>query len=117
MSEILSEADKYCKKNGAIFMVAIAPSIVQVYDRIYWKKIIKMYDLNDSEYDLYLPNRVLDDTCRREGIPVIDLTSALKFSVDRGRDTYYFQNQHWSKHGEQVVGETITNFIVKKKLL
>ncbi len=117
MSEILSEADKYCKKNGAIFMVAIAPSIVQVYDRIYWKKIIKMYDLTDSDYDLYLPSKALEDMCTKAGIPVIDLTSALKFSVDQGRDTYYFQNQHWNKEGEKVVGETLTNFMVKNKLL
>ena len=117
MAKIINEADAYCKKNGAIFMVAIAPTIVQVYDQKYWRKIIKMYDLAENDYDLYLPNRVLDDICRKAGIPVIDLTSALKLRVDQGRDTYYFQNQHWSKDGEQVVGETLTNFIVKNKLL
>ena len=76
-----------------------------------------MYDLAENDYDHYLPNRVLYDICRKTGIPVIDLTSALKFCVDQGRDTYYFQNQHWSKDGEQVVGETLSNFIVKNKLL
>jgi hypothetical protein len=98
-------------------MVAIAPTIVQVYDQIYWEKIIKRYNLNSKDYDLYLPNRVLDDICRKAGIPVIDLTMALKSSVDEGRDTYYFQNQHWNKTGEQVVAETLTHFIVIKKLL
>ena len=117
MAKIIREANAHCKKNGSTFMVAIAPTIVQVYDQIYWKKIIKMYDLAEDDYDLYLPNKALEDMCRKAGIPVIDLTSALKFSVDRGRDTYYFRNQHWNKGGEQVVGETITNFIVKKKLL
>jgi hypothetical protein len=117
MREIIGEADSYCKKNGASFMVAIAPTIVQVYDQIYWEKIIKRYNLNSKDYDLYLPNRVLDDICRKAGIPVIDLTMALKSSVDEGRDTYYFQNQHWNKTGEQVVAETLTHFIVIKKLL
>ena len=117
MGKIIMEADAYCKKNGASFMVAIAPTIVQVYDQIYWEKIIKRYNLNSKDYDLYLPNRALDDICRKTGIPVIDLTQALKSSVDEGRDTYYFQNQHWNKTGEQVVAETLTHFIVIKKLL
>lgn len=117
MSAIIRETDAYCKKNGASFMVAVAPTMVQVYDRIYWKKIIKMYNLTENDYDLYLPNRVLDDICRKAGIPVIDLTSALKSSVEQGRDTYYFRNQHWNREGEQVVGATLINFIVKKKLL
>ena len=117
MSEIIKETDKYCKMNGATFMVAIAPTLVQVYDRIYWKKIIKMYNIADTDYNLYLPNKVLYDICRKARIPVIDLTSELKSSVDQRRDTYYFRNQHWNNEGEKVVGEALTNFIVKKKLL
>jgi hypothetical protein len=84
---------------------------------MYWGKIINDYHLKIDEYDLYLPNRILIDIFSRIGIPAIDLTEALKSSIDKGNDTYYFYNQHWNKAGEQVVAETIARFIKDKKLL
>jgi lysophospholipase L1-like esterase len=117
MEAVVSETNTYCRQHRASFMIAIAPTIVQVYDQMYWGKIINDYHLKIDEYDLYLPNRILIDIFSRIGIPAIDLTEALKSSIDKGNDTYYFYNQHWNKAGEQVVAETIARFIKDKKLL
>jgi len=51
-------------------MVAIAPSIVQVYEHIYWDKILRKYELNDADYDLMLPNKEIGAICQEAGIPV-----------------------------------------------
>lgn len=111
MGAILRETDRYCKKNGASFAVAVAPTIVQVYEKIYWNRIKKKYSLKDSDYDLMLPNRVLADICRNAGIPLVDLTQSLKSASNAGIDTYYFDNQHWNRAGEQVVAETLARFV------
>jgi hypothetical protein len=117
MEVLLKEADNYCRNHGIKFMVAIAPTIVQACDYIYWKKIIQIYDLKSNDYDLDLPNKLLEKMCQKEGIPVIDLTPALKSRIDDGIIPYYLKNQHWNKEGEQLVAETIACFITDKKLL
>lgn len=113
MEAIIRETDSYCKKNGASLMVAVAPTIVQVYENLYWNRIRKKYNLKDSDYDLMLPNKVLADICGRAGIPLVDLTKPLKSAIATGNDTYYFNNQHWNRAGEQVVAETLARFIEK----
>ena len=118
MGAIIRETNLYCKKNGASFMVAVAPSIVQVYERLYWNEIKKKYNLNDHDYDLMLPNKRIGDICKEAQIPVVDLTQGLKSAADTGKnDTYYFKNQHWNKAGEQIVADVLSRFIIENKLL
>lgn len=117
MEALLRETDKYCRKNGVTFMVAIAPTIVQVCDQIFWKKIIQDYNLNINDYDLYQPNKALDEMCQKLEIPVIDLTPALKSRLDDGIIPYYLKHRHWNKDGEQFVAEAMARFIADKKLI
>lgn len=118
MASIIRHTNAYCKKNGAAFMVAIAPTIVQVYDHLYWEMIKKEYHLNDRDYDLMLPNKSIREVCREAGIPAVDLTVALKAAVASGqKDPYYFKNQHWNKAGEQIAASALARFIVENQLL
>jgi lysophospholipase L1-like esterase len=117
MGEIIKETNDFCKKNGATFMIAVAPSIVPVYEHLYWAEIKKKYSLNDHDYDLMLPNKIISDICKNAGIPIVDLTSELKAAAKTGNDTYYFINLHWNKAGEQIVAEVLSDYIIRNKLL
>lgn len=117
MGAIIKETNEYCRKEGVKFMVAIAPTIVQVYESRYWKEIKKKYNLNESDYDIMQPNKILSGICNNAGIPMIDLTEPLKSATESGNDTYYLANQHWNKAGEQIAAETIVKYIKEKKLL
>ncbi len=117
MEAIIKETNEYCRKKGSKFMVVVAPTIVQVYESRYWNEIRKKYNLNDNDYDLMQPNKILADICSKAGIPLTDLTRPLKSAIEAGNDTYYIKNQHWNKNGEQVAAETIAKFIKEKRLL
>jgi lysophospholipase L1-like esterase len=117
MRGIINETNSLCKKNGCRFTVVAAPTIIQVYNNVFWPKIVKKYNLNTDTYDLETPNKVLAKMCDTLNIPFLDLTTALKEAARKGDDVYYYDNQHWNRKGHQVVAETISKFIESNHLL
>ncbi len=111
LEAILSRADRFCQDRGIDFVVAIAPTIVQVHERDYWPRIVSRYALEESEYDLLHPNQAILGMTRRLGIPVLDLTLVLRTAAGRGERLYYRRNQHWNRRGHAVVAAELSSFL------
>ena len=116
MRSIVNKTNFLCKKNGCRFMVIAAPTIVQVYNNVFWPKIVKKYNLNTDNYDLEAPNKALAKMCEILDIPFLDLTLALRDAARKGDNVYYYENQHWNRKGHHVVAETISKFIESNHL-
>ena len=111
MREIIKKAHHLSHENGADFVVVVAPSMVQVYPDNYWNAIKKRYHLRDEDYDLLVLNKVLERTCTDLGVPLLDLTPALRARAAAGKTLYYPLNTHWNTLGHSVVGEAITKYL------
>jgi hypothetical protein len=106
-----------CRKKNAEFVVIIAPSIVQVRDDYFWRKIKSDYGIKDDLYDLYLPNKEIKNICERQKVPLLDLTEGLKAYTAKGKDLYYPINQHWNPEGHLAAAGQIVDFLRRRKLL
>ncbi len=117
LEAILRETDRLCRQNGGRFALVLAPTMTQVYDSVYWEKIKKVYGLKEDQYDLFLPNRIVFASATRLGIPVLDLTDALRAEAADGRDLYYYKNRHWDPAGHRAVARVLRAWIEEKKML
>jgi len=117
MQGIINETNWLCKRNGTRFVVVAAPTIIQVYNNVFWPKIVKKYNLNTDTYDLETPDKVLAKICDTLNIPYLDLTASLKEAAKKGEDVYYYDNQHWNRKGHQLVAEAISEFMKGNNLL
>ena len=114
---ILRETDARCRRQGSRFALVLAPTVTQIHEEIYWQKIKKVYNLREEDYDLLLPNKILTGIAGDLGIPVLDLTPALRAEADRGAELYYYKNRHWNAAGHRAVARELAAWIETKKLL
>lgn len=92
---IFRDTDTLWRRQQARLAIVIAPTITQVYDNLYWKRIKARYKLNDEEYNLYLPNKIMQNG-DEVGLPVLDLTLSLRHLAAQGEGLYYYRNRHWN---------------------
>ena len=116
MRGLIKKTQYFCHENNAEFLVVIAPTIIQIYDNIYWNKIKKRYRLKDEEYDLFLPNKRIKQTCENLGIYVLDLAPSLKACASSGEKVYSFVNQHWNNKGNRVAAGAIIDYLMANNL-
>lgn len=117
MEKIIGEFAGFCRMNGIEPVVVVAPTIVQVYDDLYWARMVRKYRLPEKEYDLFKPNRFILDACRRRGVHSLDLTPALRRHAQAGERIYYPHNQHWNRAGNRIVAEAICGYLSESGLL
>jgi len=108
---LLSDMDVFCRNHDARLAVVAAPTLVQVYEKKYWRKIVAKYQLNAGDYDLAMPGRELGKACATAGIPFLDLAPAMKSAAAEGKKLYYPRNQHWTPLGHAVVARRLARFI------
>ncbi|MDI9571026.1 MAG: SGNH/GDSL hydrolase family protein [Pseudomonadota bacterium] len=114
---VLEETDARCRRRGSRFALVLAPTVTQIHPDIYWQKIKKVYNLREEDYDLLLPNKIVAGIASDLGIPVLDLTPALRAEADRGAELYYYKNRHWNPAGHRVVARELAAWIETRKLL
>ncbi len=103
----LRSAAAECARIGARFVVVYIPRKYRVYrDHCAFEpdSAIARWSQND------FPN-VLHTWCAREGIDLIDTTSALQARVAKGDHVYYTDDVHWNVHGHAVATRLITNYL------
>jgi len=114
---ILTETDAFCQRHNSRFALVLAPTVAQIYDDIYWRKIKKVYKLKDEDFDLFLPNNILAGMGKELGIPVLDLTPALRAEAGKGAELYYYKNRHWNAAGHRTAALAIAGWVKENKLL
>ena len=102
----IEEAYRLVQKEGAQFIVVLAPTTLRVYQDIanFEKagKDIKRWELND------LPDRLRKMTSEiSPDIGYLDLTPALKSAARKNRLVFMSDDTHWSSEGHRVVAEAL----------
>ncbi len=108
---LLRLLDSEVRRNGARLLVAYVPSKMEV-DGVEWDRVRRRYALDDRAWDRGRIARLLDDTGRRAGFPVLDLTDALWQEANAtGRAVYHAGGGHWNEAGHAVAAAEIQRFI------
>lgn len=98
--QILSDFKRYCDSNNIIFIVLLFPQRFQVQSRD-WRATIKHYALNNSAFDLELPNKRIQEFGMRNNIQLIDPTQFMKRLHKIIRIDMYCPrgDMYWNKRG------------------
>jgi len=113
---LLSDLKAETAKVGARLVVAVVSSRDEVYPEK-WQEILAAYPaMQGRAWDVEAPRRRIVDLCRTEGIPVIELTPAMRASGSH--DLLHFSSDgHWTPAGHRLAGETIARALVEQGLV
>jgi lysophospholipase L1-like esterase len=125
--DAILEMDGACRGAGARFVVMFIPSKCQVYlpvlQRAFPPQELRRalafslprdpwaVDLHRLQRNRLVQNELLRDFCRREGIPLLDLTPALETIVAGGRNLYFPDDSHWNARGHEVAAAELARFL------
>jgi hypothetical protein len=109
---LLRLLDAEVQRHGARLLVAYVPSKMEV-DRAEWERVRVRYGLDERAWDRGRVARLLEDTGRRAGFPVLDLTDALwQDAADSGRPVYHEGGGHWNEAGHAVAAREIARVLL-----
>jgi hypothetical protein len=104
---LLRLLDAEVRGRGASLLVAYVPSKMEV-ERAEWDRVRARYALDEAAWDRGRVARLLEDTGRRAGFPVLDLTQALwQEAQASGRPVYHRGGGHWNEAGHAVAARAI----------
>lgn len=95
-----------CDRNGVHFLILVVPEKQQLFER--------KHVLNDK-YDYRKPHRLIEEFCRQNGIPRVDLLDAYdKLPESRVRSFYYRKDQHWTRAGHEYAAKVLADFFASQ---
>jgi len=99
---ILKDYKQYCEKHKIILLVGIFPQRFQVQPGD-WRATTVAYGLNPDKFDLMLPNKRMQDFCRRNDIICIDPTESMQRYHQKTANNMYLPrgDMHWNRFGHQ----------------
>jgi len=100
---------------GARYVMIIHPDETQVNAALR-REIIATFQLNEHEYDFYLPQEVLRSYCADRGIPCLDLLPIFRAKA-RGGDLYLLHDSHYNRSGNELAAVSISQFLHERQLL
>ncbi len=101
-------------KAGAKMLVVTVPAKLQVHTDE-WEKRKRELGM-EGKYDLYRPNRIISEYCRKAGIPLMDLLPEFSKRAKIGAHLFY-PNTHWSPEGHKLAAEIIGSYLTEKNLI
>ncbi|MDY6838678.1 MAG: SGNH/GDSL hydrolase family protein [Thermodesulfobacteriota bacterium] len=108
---VLERIRLLCQKNKVALLLVSVPFEEQIYCRQ-----LTGTDRNGVEYDLRLPQKILEEFCLRQEVPYLDLMPILRSYVSEADKAIYpdtFREGgdiHFNNHGHYIVGKAIHNF-------
>ncbi len=110
---LLLELRREVRSHGADLAIAFIPSIVQIYDA--YPLLLGQRYPDDPRVRAFLddplkPQGMMEDFCRREEIPYLDLEAAIREQGSEGK-IYSTADYHLSSAGHQIVGEEIAALV------
>lgn len=78
-----------------------------------WKHTIKDYDLDETYFDLNVPNNRIKTSCNSKNIELIDPTSYLQNEFLKDKESFYFSmgDMHWNERGNEKISTFIYNHL------
>lgn len=127
----IDEMNRLCRDAGCQFILVFAPTKAHVTlpmaaDRLVPEKVRAFTAISykdelpeAGEFLQYLLDNinareeVVGEWCRRENIPFVSLTGALRAAISQGKQVYFTYDQHWTPEGHEVVAHTVHQFLTK----
>ena len=103
LTALVRELRRDVEGRGAALSVLLVPSVVQVYPGLWTEFATRVGGPLDPD----LPNRILTERLRGEGLAVIDPLPALRAAGRHNPDLYFPANRHWTADGHRLVAEVL----------
>ena len=116
-SLILGDLKDAAKREHTEVVLVYVPSRMEVSDRD-WSLTQFEYQMRDSHWDRGEVLRRISGIGTSLGIPLVDLTPALRASnSDLFGGPYYVYDGHWNRRGHEIAAETVAGFLLGTKRL
>lgn len=99
---------------GARYAMVVHPDQFQVESGLR-QRVQDRFGLNPADYDFVLPQRFLQDYCKRREIPCIDLLPIFRSIGEQG-GLYETQNTHYNDRGNQLAATSVLDFLEEEGL-
>lgn len=116
MEELLLRIARYADEITVPLVFAIAPSIVQVEDKL-WSYIVLNSGGKQEDYIRTLPNDKLMQFAEKNNLIMIDLLPILRSETKKGKTLYNRKEQHWNSNGNKVVAHSLLDYLKTKSLI
>ena len=109
---LLRLLDAEVRRNGARLLVAYVPSRMEV-ERGAWDRVRQRYGMDERAWDRGRVARLLEETGRTTGFPVLDLTDALwREASETNRGVYHRGGGHWNEAGHATAARAIRRHVL-----
>jgi lysophospholipase L1-like esterase len=102
---ILEKMEADSKARGAQLVLVAIPAREQVYPRS-WEDVKAQFALDESGFDLSLPQQKLSEFAVAKGLPYIDLLPDFK-AKNSDPNLYFHIDRHWTAAGHDLAAQTI----------
>jgi len=106
----VAQMKREAEQLGATFGVLLIPCIAQVDDEVLRADMVR-FGLRPEDYDMFRPNSDLAATLRQEGVPLLDVTEALRANTRDGKRLFYRVNTHLTPVGHEVVASALSDML------
>ena len=109
----LDQINEIAKKHGASFIIMYIPAKSQL-DKDKQERLTQIYNLKNPDFSKI--NKNLEAYTKENNISFLDLTETF---INNGgtEDNYYIIDPHWTVRGNNLVAQTITNYLIENKLI
>ena len=108
----LREIVALCRERGIAVYATLAPDRIQVDDDLL-EAVAKANDRDPADFDPRYPNRRLQALFESGGVPVLDLTPALRDAQRTGL-TYHRRGVHWNRYGNAAVADVLAPWLARQ---
>jgi hypothetical protein len=116
---ILADLRRQVEANGGHLAVIITPAKEQVYPEQWAKTLATNPSMQNSNWDLTLPNRQLTQILTRQEIIYLDLLPAFQEAASQPESVplYFTHDGHWTETGHNLTAQAIFEFLVAENLV
>ena len=107
--EVLVGLEDVVERHGAQLLVVLFPTRIQVSNSD-WNLLVRAYSLDQNNFDLNYPNRLILKMCNEHNVRCTDVLSVLREREKNGDGGFYRGrgDMHFNEKGQQVVAEILS---------
>ena len=115
---LIADLQSQVEANGSQLAVILIPAKEQVYPEQWSKILAANADMQNSSWDLEMPNRQMENILTKHKIPHLDLLPIFEQAAQNAPDTalYFVHDWHWSEAGHALAGESVFQFLMDENL-
>ena len=103
---ILARLEDGARSRGARLLLVYVPSRLEIDDRT-WRLTCRLYDWDEAGWDRGRVAQRVKEIGAQAGIPVLDLTDALRRADENEGRPYFTYDGHWSPLGHRVAAREV----------